>query len=227
MWLMQAGLQSLPPAHIKAACRRSLCKKGSASSKQWQTPGLLCSGSFPVGLIVKSPRLILSISSLQSRKLLFLIYWDRVKELQLCKTVFNGAVATNQANCEQVKGEKKKKKPAGRKVSWSHEKQCFGMRRAVLHKESFPSVKPGRPFTGKELYWTRQNSQGINLGRKEGLAVRSGFHPWITCSRQTSSLNGNEGALLPWTSSPPLHLIKYDCCYWYQRALSKPSSRLW
>lgn len=40
----------------------------------------------------------LSISSLQSRKLLFLIHWDRVKELQLGKMVFNGAGLTNQAN---------------------------------------------------------------------------------------------------------------------------------
>lgn len=106
MWLRQAGLQSLPPAHIKAACCRSLCKKGSASSEQRQMPGSLCSGSFPVGLIVKPPRLVLSISSLQSRKLLFLIYWDRVKELQLDMTVFNGAAATNEANYEHVKGTK-------------------------------------------------------------------------------------------------------------------------
>lgn len=73
-------------------------QKGSASSEQQrQAPGSLCSGSFPVGLIVKPPRFVLSISSLQSRKLLFLIYWDRVKELQLGKAVFNGAAATNQA----------------------------------------------------------------------------------------------------------------------------------
>lgn len=145
MWLRQAGLQSLPPAHIKAACCRSLCKKGSASSEQRQMPGSLCSGSFPVGLIVKPPRLVLSISSLQSRKLLFLIYWDRVKELQLGTTVFNGAAATNQANYEHVKG----KKPSGKKVAWSHGKGCFGMRRAALHVESSPPGKPGRALTGK------------------------------------------------------------------------------
>lgn len=113
MWLRQAGLQSLPPAHIKAACCRSLCRKRSASSEQQQTPGSLYSGSFPVGLVVKPPSLIVSISSLQSRKLLFLFYQGRVKELQLGKKVFNGAAATNQASYEHVKG----KNPAGKKVA--------------------------------------------------------------------------------------------------------------
>lgn len=163
MWLRRAGLQSLPPAHIKAGCRRFLCKKGSASSEQQQAPGSLCSGSFPVGLIVKPPGLVLSIFSLQSRKLLFLIYWDRVKEIQLGKKVFNGAAATNQANDEHMKG----KKPAGKKVAWSHGKGCFGMRRAVLHEELSPQGNLEGPSLGRVCTEPDKTARGQPLSARK------------------------------------------------------------
>lgn len=113
MWLRQAGLQSLPPAHIKAAAADPSAKKGSASSEQQQPPGSRCSGSFPLGLIVKPPGLVLSLSPPSRAESSFLNYWDRVKELQLGKMVFNRAVATNQANYERVKD----KKAAGKQVA--------------------------------------------------------------------------------------------------------------
>lgn len=114
-------------------------QKGSASSEQRQAPGSLCSGSFPVGLIVKPPRLVLSISSLQSRKLLFLIYWDRVKELQLGKTVLNGAAATNRANYEHAKGKK----------TWRGEGCLKSWEGMLCYVRSHPPPgKPGGPSLG-------------------------------------------------------------------------------
>lgn len=114
MWLRQAGLQSLPPAHIKAAAAdpsaKRLCQLQAAAAAAW----LVLLGVVPSWFDCQASQAhALSISSLQSRKLLFLIYWDRVKELQLGKMMFNGATATDQANYEHVKC----KKPAGKQVA--------------------------------------------------------------------------------------------------------------
>lgn len=126
----EASRPSKPPSCThQSCCCRSLCKKRLCQLQAAAAAWLALLGVVPSWFDCQASRAhALSISSLQSRKLLFLIYWDRVKEVQLGKMVFNGAVATNQANYEHVKG----KKPAGKQVACSHARGWFGMRRAAL-----------------------------------------------------------------------------------------------
>jgi len=66
--------------------------------------------------------------------------------------VLNGAAATNQANYEHAKG----KKPAGKKVAWSHGKGCFRMRRGALHEE----------LSSPRETWKAPHWEGVVLNQK-------------------------------------------------------------